>query len=360
LDYPNIAGKVKSKVMNKISVIVPIYKVEKYLTKCLDSIINQSYKNLEIILVDDGSPDNCPVICDEYAKRDNRIKVIHKRNSGLSAARNTGIKMASGDYVSFIDSDDWLDQGTFEHITSSLKDNRVDCLRMGYYKNNDIFETIVKLNVRKGLYEKDNFSELIDSFITGKEPCFSCLLIIKRETLQKTNLFDENMMFLEDYCFFFELLGEIDDIYITSTPLYHYRYNPNSLCQSPDNYDRNMKALLNVHVKTTKTLSDGGYYTNEIRKNADTTHTIMSSGFLFKVYKNNVSDIAKMSQMFIYLNNDTRYREMAKNVDWSKIPYHIRYDIKCTLNGNLKSLIRFFKIRLVASKLKDAVREYIK
>lgn len=92
-----------------ISVIVPIYNVEKYLQECLDSIINQTYKNLEIILVDDGSTDNSGIICNEYAKKDNRIKVIHKKNGGLSSARNAGMDECSvGGYITFVDSDDWL------------------------------------------------------------------------------------------------------------------------------------------------------------------------------------------------------------------------------------------------------------
>ena len=86
-----------------ISVVIPVFKVEKYLTRCLKSVINQTYQNLEIIIVDDGSPDNCPQICDEYKKKDKRIKVIHKINEGLSAARNDGIKIASGNYITFID-----------------------------------------------------------------------------------------------------------------------------------------------------------------------------------------------------------------------------------------------------------------
>ena len=89
-----------------ISVVVPVYKVEKYLKKCVDSIIAQTYKNIEIIIVDDGSPDSCPEICDEYAEKDSRVKVIHRQNGGLSAARNSGIKIAAGEYISFVDSDD--------------------------------------------------------------------------------------------------------------------------------------------------------------------------------------------------------------------------------------------------------------
>lgn len=104
----------------KISVIVPIYNTEKYLGKCIDSIVNQTYKNLEIILVDDGSPDKCGVICDEYAKTDDRIRVVHKTNGGLSDARNAGMRIATGEYFAFIDSDDWIEPQMFERLIDNV------------------------------------------------------------------------------------------------------------------------------------------------------------------------------------------------------------------------------------------------
>ena len=90
----------------KFSVVLPIYNVEKYLNRCLDSVMNQTYKRLEIILVDDGSPDNCPQMCDDWARADNRIKVVHKKNAGLGEARNSGLHVATGDYIALLDSDD--------------------------------------------------------------------------------------------------------------------------------------------------------------------------------------------------------------------------------------------------------------
>ena len=106
---------------NLISVIVSVYKVEPYLRTCVDSIINQTYRNLEIILVDDGSPDRCGEICDEYARTDSRIKVIHKPNGGLSNARNAGLDIMTGDYVGFVDSDDWIEPGMYETLLGNLE-----------------------------------------------------------------------------------------------------------------------------------------------------------------------------------------------------------------------------------------------
>ena len=105
-----------------ISIVIPVYKVEKYLEKCVESVINQTYKNLEILLVNDGSPDNCPKICDEYAQKDNRIKVIHKENGGLSDARNAGIDVAAGKYIAFVDSDDYVSNDYIEYMYNLIKE----------------------------------------------------------------------------------------------------------------------------------------------------------------------------------------------------------------------------------------------
>ena len=104
--------------MPEISVIVPVYKVEKYLDRCIESIVNQTYPEFELILVDDGSPDNCPALCDAWAERDGRIRVIHKKNGGLSSARNAGMDVMCGKYVCFIDSDDWIELNFLEVLRS--------------------------------------------------------------------------------------------------------------------------------------------------------------------------------------------------------------------------------------------------
>lgn len=114
----------------KISVIIPVYNVEAYLRRCVDSVINQTYKNLEIILVDDGSPDNCPAICDEYANRDKRVRVIHKENGGLSSARNAALDSGlTGEYVTFVDSDDWLATDAYEYCIKLINKTSADVVQ---------------------------------------------------------------------------------------------------------------------------------------------------------------------------------------------------------------------------------------
>jgi len=120
--------------MDLISVIIPVYNVEKYLDRCLCSVVSQTYKNLEIILVDDGSPDNSGKMCDEWAKKDNRIKVIHKQNAGLGYARNSGLEIATGKYVSFVDSDDYIALNMYEVMHSRIKESNADTCLCGHYR----------------------------------------------------------------------------------------------------------------------------------------------------------------------------------------------------------------------------------
>ena len=150
----------------KISVIVPVYKVEKYFERCVDSIINQTYKNLEIILVDDGSPDLCPVICDKYAEKDSRIIVIHKEHSGVSDARNFGIDAASGEYIAFVDSDDYINENYIEKLSEAMHKDNADIslcsLSVVDEKGKELFTDI------------SSDSPLSNEVITGREVLERC------------------------------------------------------------------------------------------------------------------------------------------------------------------------------------------
>lgn len=118
----------------KISIIVPVYKVEEDLDRCVQSIVDQTYKNLEILLIDDGSPDNCPAMCDEWAKKDKRIKVIHKENGGVSSVRNLGLELATGEYIGFVDSDDYIDATMYEKLYNKIQEDKSDFVACGFIK----------------------------------------------------------------------------------------------------------------------------------------------------------------------------------------------------------------------------------
>lgn len=124
-----------------ISIIVPVYKVEPYLRQCVDSILNQTYRDLEILLIDDGSPDCCGKICDEYEKKDKRVRVFHTENRGLSIARNLGLKETQGDYIGFVDSDDWIEPDMYEVLLKCLEETGADICVCGYSYENGIRTT---------------------------------------------------------------------------------------------------------------------------------------------------------------------------------------------------------------------------
>ncbi len=209
-----------------ISVIVPVFKVEQYLAQCVESIVNQTYKNLEIILVDDGSPDNCPAMCDEWAKRDNRIKVIHKENGGLSDARNAGMKIASGGYIGFVDSDDWLRNDMYELLYKHLKENDVDISACGV-------EMIFDNGEASRMLTKDgttilNTNEAVRSIIQEswlKQPVWYKLY---RSSIIKDILFPVGK-YHEDVFWSYQAVAKANKVCVFDEPCYFYRQRNESI-----------------------------------------------------------------------------------------------------------------------------------
>ena len=147
--------------MNKdlISIIIPIYNVEQYLKECVDSVLNQTYSNLEIILVDDGSPDRCPEMCDEYARNDLRVQVIHKENGGLSAARNAGLDVAKGEYISFVDSDDYISEDMIQALYDRAVQTQADLTFCSIERVDEKGHYISLEKVESAIYDRNNFWE---------------------------------------------------------------------------------------------------------------------------------------------------------------------------------------------------------
>jgi len=211
-----------------VSIIVPIYKVEPYLRRCLDSIVNQTYTNLEIILVDDGSPDGCPQICDEYAARDKRITVIHKENGGLSDARNAGLDICKGEYIYFIDSDDIIPSHCIDILLKIITQEKADIASSSYQEFSDAESNLVKSNQNYS-YITINGSEALILLCRDNTPGFmsSCMKIYKR------NCFDGIRFPLgklyEDAHTNYKIYHTCKKICYTSAPLYYYRIRKGSI-----------------------------------------------------------------------------------------------------------------------------------
>lgn len=203
-----------------ISVIVPIFKVEDYLDKCIESIINQTYTNLEIILVDDGSPDSCPSICDSWAKRDSRIRVIHKQNGGLASARNAGLDCCTGSYISFVDADDWLEQNMYQEQLKYIGEADIIACQIYYVK--DTKQVPSHSNGR--VFVIDNYYKMMDAFLSLKEPDLRWEVwnkLIKRSVIGNDR-FKVGQIF-EDVYFNRIIFSKVAKVVVHNTPLYNYR-----------------------------------------------------------------------------------------------------------------------------------------
>ena len=236
-----------------VSVVIPVYNVEKYLDRCITSVVNQTYQKLEIILVDDGSPDNCPRLCEEWKKKDSRIRVIHKRNEGLGMARNTGIMHATGEYICFFDSDDFVEFDTIEtaYTTAILHDADLVCFGMSSLDANG---TVKKKKVpiaSKQVYRKE---EVISEFLVdlvGPDPktgldknisMSSCCKLFSIQSIQKNNwrFVSEREIIAEDFYSLLSLYPDIDTVCIIPKALYNYCENSTSLTHTyrPDRYNQ--------------------------------------------------------------------------------------------------------------------------
>lgn len=244
----NVLKSEHGKFNELISVIVPIYKVEKYLETCVLSILNQTYPEIEIILVDDGSPDNCPKICDELAKKSKKIKVIHKKNGGLSEARNCGIKNANGKYYFFLDSDDYIESSTIQKLYTAILENDADVAVAGYTcfddETNEYLYT--KVSSRKVLL---NGVEKYYYMFSGEE---SMLLTVPWNKLYKKTIFDEEIFpvgkYHEDEYAAHKICEKSNIICILPEALYLYRKRKGSIMAN-EPLDRKIDAIDALHSR---------------------------------------------------------------------------------------------------------------
>ena len=297
----------------KVSVIIPIYNTEKYLAECVESVRNQSLREIEIILVDDESPDNAPVLCNEFAKQDRRIKVVHKKNEGLGFARNSGLEEATGEFVSFIDSDDFISHDMMEKLYLTAKKYDADEVRSGtvFYNNG-------KKTLRREVEEVKVFkgAEQVKSFVLDligplpEEPrdvkymMSVCLSIHKRSVIEKygVRFSSERLTLSEDLIFNLDLLPKMNCIVCVPDCFYHYRMNPNSLTHS--------------------------FSMNKYKMN--TTFFYLIQQRLNLIYQSDEFYLHVLRLYFLYLRNS-----LSKSI-FSKEPFMIKYKhVKSIINDHL-------------------------
>ena len=230
--------------MDLISAIVPVYNVEKYLYRCVDSILKQTYENFELILIDDGSPDNCSQMCDELSEKDSRIKVIHQENQGLSAARNSGIKIAKGNYLTFIDSDDWISNTMFEDLINLIKEKNADISICNFIvtDGNAIYKKNTKAE-EKLLYSKDEFMKIILRVNSNRCIHYAWGKLYKKDVIEKNEHYPVGML-NEDVEGMFKAVLKSEKIAETNKIGYFYYENSESI--SRKKFGENFLSLHNV------------------------------------------------------------------------------------------------------------------
>lgn len=219
-----------------VSIIIPIYNVEKYLEKCIKSIINQTYRNLEIILINDGSTDKSAKICEEYIKQDNQIVFINKKNGGSASAKNEGLKVAKGDYITFVDSDDFIESDMIEYMVNTIKKYNVDIVQCSFtnlYKNTEKFkqDTIVE--------QKISSKDFLELFLTKWDSSLFWNKLFKREVIE--NVFFKEGRCIDDEFFTYKCVINSKSIVTSNKIVYNYRMRKSGVMTSESSQKQILK-----------------------------------------------------------------------------------------------------------------------
>lgn len=300
-----------------ISVIVPVYNVEKYLDQCIESVINQSYTNIEIILVDDGSTDNSGILIDEWRKKDDRISVLHQNNSGLSAARNAGYKMSKGQYIMFVDSDDFLDLQMIEKMYSAIKDESAQisiCYEIAFMENKDIVPAKVPINEKKYENHKEFLSHFMDDF---RGPFTWAWNKLFERSLIDGIAFQEGRL-IEDLLFITDLSKRIKKVVWIPERLYYYRQRETSIMHT--NFEKRSLDYLYGLCYEYVTLKD---YEKDDEFNV--LHGIKCISSIHQVYK----EAKQIKNISVINSAKNEYRDLYKKINWKKssIKKWIKYSL---------------------------------
>lgn len=344
--------------MPKVSVIVAIYKVEQYLEKCLDSVIKQTFQDLEIVLVDDGSPDKCSLICDEYAEKDNRIKVIHQHNQGSVLARQNGLNIASGDYVSFIDGDDWLEPNMYEDMIRLSEDGRADIIITGFIWDGGLPSNVkyIQHNIETGVYKGEKLLLLHDRAIfTGNKfyefGIFPALWnkLIRRDFIMNSGITAPNTAIRmgDDAAVIYPLIARAKHIVVNNDKaLYHYRQTPNSMSKGFDKMY--FKRVLILLEGLRYNLVGNDRYINNLSYYALMMTQVGIDGILSRRCKWSVKSRRKMLKGY---QKEFMNLGMVRNIEWSLFEEYDKRLLKEFLCGNINRMMGYWFLERIKRRL---------
>lgn len=316
----------------KFSIIVPVYKTEDYICQCIDSILNQTFQDFEVILVNDGSPDNCPLICDGYAKKDNRIKVIHKKNGGLVSARISGTEIAQGDYILNVDSDDYISLTLLEKVAKAIDETKVDVVYFGYCRFNRFKKTNFSISLDKNLFLEKDLQELYPHILSdvksskvftfGIEPPV-CFKAIRKNLMKRHQLsVDASISLGEDLAVTLPLMLDAKSMYVIDEPLYYYRTNETSITQG---FNKNYSIQAYHLIKYLEKQIDLSKYDLQEQLCEFIIHLIfdiaMSNAKHFNKYKEYIDECRKVDN---YLINKIKLYKSRKSIKHRIITFLIK------------------------------------
>lgn len=314
--------------MIKISVVMPVYNKEMYLDKTLQCILNQSYKNFEVIIVNDGSTDNTKKICDEYAKKDSRISVYHIENGGVSNARNTGLKYVTGEYIQFIDADDCINEDVFKTYIEILEKDRYDIIFTSYNKvdHEDKILKVVDLEYRGLKYKKDILENFVKNQVdTGYYGCVSNKLI-KFEIINKNSIsFDKKIVLAEDLDFYIDIYRYSNKYYFSELKSFNYLQDAENSSKLVY-FDLDYYIQLLIILKIKKFINDFGFYVGENKMILDSKilDYVYFTVFYTDLYKDNIKHKVQRiyKEKYILKNLDIRHKISFKLLIVKLIKYN--------------------------------------
>jgi glycosyltransferase involved in cell wall biosynthesis len=333
------------------SVIVPIFKVEEYLGRCIDSILNQSFTNFELILVDDGSPDRCPEICEQYARIDDRVRVIHKTNGGLVSARNEGIRTAKGDYICYVDGDDWIHVDLLNTIyDEAIEKHNPDIIIFGIVKLFKEHKEEILNDLSDGIYKKEDLERLVYPYMmydSRKPFCkglifpAACNKIYKRKLLLEHYCKDKEIRMGEDNAFVYECIWYSDKIYICNKVFYYYnRLNQDAMSQIYDSnrFYNNKKLFDYMDIRLSRKSSV-----------LDKQFNAFKAYWLIMAVFHEIKCGKSISEAAIHIRKDIIDNKLLKYVSLAGLPISAKVFV-----GLLK--LRQYKVILLATKLIQSKR----